>query len=146
MALLFIGIMLRTLIGNWAVNNIFLESYYMMKKKNTLVDAYCVINQVEEASEYESDMLLAKLNEIREANNIVNFVILDENFDEVIGLHDGTRKLERYAARLWIYIQGGDFLEWKIWRLRYFRRRMHTCCSGRKMSSAIRTAWKYGAR
>ena len=74
----------------------------MMKKKNTLVDAYCVINQVEEASEYESDMLLAKLNEIREANNIVNFVILDENFDEVIGLHDGTRKLERYAARLWI--------------------------------------------
>ncbi|TGX97471.1 HAMP domain-containing protein [Hominisplanchenecus murintestinalis] len=109
MALLFIGIMLLTLIGNWAVNNIFLESYYMMKKKNTLVDAYCVINQVEEASEYESDMLLAKLNEIREANNIVNFVILDENFDEVIGLHDGTRKLERYAARLWIYIQGGDF-------------------------------------
>ena len=101
------GIMILTLVGNWAINNIFLESYYMMKKKNTLVDAYNVINQVTDVNEYQSEELLAKLNEIREANNIVNFVVLDENFDKIIGLDDGTeRKIGKYAARLWRYVQG----------------------------------------
>ncbi|MCI5995142.1 MAG: HAMP domain-containing histidine kinase [Blautia sp.] len=107
MTVLFVGIMLLTLLANWAFNNIFLESYYMMKKKATLVDAYNVINQVTNTEEYQSETLLARLNEIREANNIVNFVVLDENFDKVIGLDDGTeRKVSKYAARLWRYIQG----------------------------------------
>lgn len=109
MAVLFIGIMALALLGNWAINNIFLESYYMMKKKNTLVDAYRVINQVTDPKDYQSEELLARLNEIREANNIVNFVVLDEEFDKVIGLDDGTeRKVGKYAARLWWYIQGNN--------------------------------------
>ncbi len=108
-AVLFIGIIALALAGNWAINNIFLESYYMMKKKNTLVDAYRVINQVTEPGEYQSEELLAKLNEIREANNIVNFVVLDQDFNKVIGLDDGTeRKVGKYAARLWRYVQDVD--------------------------------------
>lgn len=108
MTVLFIGIMALALIGNWAINNIFLESYYMMKKKNTLVDAYRIINQVTDPSDYQSEELLIKLNEIREANNIVNFVVLDERFNKIIGLDDGTeRKVGKYAARLWRYVQGG---------------------------------------
>lgn len=111
MIVLFIGIMALVLLGNWAINNIFLESYYMMKKKNTLVDAYRVINQVTDTSDYQSEELLVKLNEIREANNIVNFVVLDEDFNKIIGLDDGTeRKVGKYAARLWRYIQGFDLL------------------------------------
>lgn len=109
MAVLFIGIMALALLGNWAINNIFLESYYMMKKKSTLVDAYRIINQVTDPEDYRSEELLAKLNEIREANNIVNFVVLDEEFDKIIGLDDGTeRKVGKYAARLWWYIQGNS--------------------------------------
>lgn len=121
MAGLFIGIMLLTLAGNWLINNVFLESYYMMKKKNTLVAAYDVINQVTDPQEYrESEELSNRLTELMETSNIVNFVILNTNFELVGGLDDGTkRKAGRYAARLWRYAQGlnlggADELEIKV--------------------------------
>ena len=101
---MFIGLMAVVLIANWLINTFFLESYYMMKKKQVLVDVYEVVRGVEDASEYADETFTDKLNEICIPNNI-SIVLMDESYQPVVGTLD-SKSLMAMRARLWRYIVG----------------------------------------
>ncbi len=109
MAFLFIGLMVFILLANWLINNIFLESYYVMKKKNVLVEVYEFVNQTEDPNEYVDNVFLQRAGNICEANNI-SLVILDLDFKRVCGTNDSGP----LQGRLWGYSVGVDDSSVKI--------------------------------
>ncbi len=104
MAVTFIGLMAVVLIANWLINTFFLESYYMMKKKQVLIDVYEVVREVDDAGEYAEEEFTDKLNEICIPNNI-SIVLMDESYQPVVGTLD-SKSLMAMRARLWRYIVG----------------------------------------
>ena len=115
MAFWFIGLMSIILLGNWLINNIFLESYYVMKKKNSLIKTYNIINQVKDAEEYQSEEFHEQLENIRDTTNIVNLVILNEDFQRIWSMNL-SKDRDWLAAKLWAYynILGFDDSDVKI--------------------------------
>lgn len=104
MAVMFIGLMAVVLIANWLINTFFLESYYMMKKQQVLIDVYDVVREVDDASEYSNEDFTDQLNEICIPNTI-SIVLMDESYQPVVGTLD-SKSLMAMRARLWRYIVG----------------------------------------
>lgn len=111
MAFLFIGLIVCLLVGNWIINNVFLESYYVHKKKNMLINAYEEINKVEDRDGYFEADFWNKVYEITDVDNIV-LVLLDGDFEPVYPLVDEGEEL--LSARLIGYMLGVDDSKVKI--------------------------------
>ena len=78
-AVIFIGLMALVLVGNWLINNFFLEDYYVFKQKGTLKEAYQFLNSYDNVSGYDTDEFRSSLNENCTENNI-RVAILSSDF------------------------------------------------------------------
>ena len=70
LAVSFIALMALILGANFLINNFFLEKYYIYQKQHALVDIYEKLDQITDASEFQSDEFDDEFQEISGANNV----------------------------------------------------------------------------
>ena len=104
MAVMFIGLMAAVLLAHWLINTFFLESYYIIEKKQVLINVYEVVNKVTDVDGYSDEGFMDTLNGICLPNNIT-IVLMDEEYQPVVGTLD-SKALKAMRARLWTYIVG----------------------------------------
>jgi len=93
MIVLFIGLMVCLLAANWILNSTLLESYYISKKKNVLIEAYQSLNKVQSPEEYKEESFKESLEYICSNNNI-SFVLLNAERKIILGAQVDAAVLE----------------------------------------------------
>lgn len=73
---IFIGLMTATIVMCWAMNNFFLEKYYLHNKEKVLCAAYSQINQASNEGSIASDTFNVELQKVCEKYNI-NVLVVD---------------------------------------------------------------------
>ena len=61
-AMVFIGLMACTIFLCWTINNMFLEQYYVLSRKNVILDAYSTISHAVSSDTYNTDEFRQKLD------------------------------------------------------------------------------------
>lgn len=103
-AMVFIGLMLLILFGNWLINSFFLEDYYVYKKQAQMVDSYEFLNGYQDSSSYATEDFLEKLNVTCTENNI-RVALLDSSFTVI---YPGNEVGSILAATLETYLMQID--------------------------------------
>lgn len=106
--LLLLGLMGFVFLGNWAMNNFFLERYYVAKKEKVLRSVYDRMNRIEDEDEYLSEEFVVELSDVCTRYNM-SAIVVTENFDTMYGM--GSTKLKELRGRLWGYMMGIDTSE-----------------------------------
>ena len=104
-AAVFIGLMVLVLAANLAANGFFLERYYISRFSAVLVDAYEQIDAHVREGNVDNLFFDGSFARITASNNM-NLVILDTDYDIVLGTREGTSEI--MSARLWGYTMGTD--------------------------------------
>ena len=103
-AMVFIGLMLLILFGNWLINSFFLEDYYVYKKQAQMVDSYEFLNGYQDSSSYATEDFLEELNVTCTENNI-RVALLDSSFTVI---YPGNEVGSILAATLETYLMQID--------------------------------------
>ncbi len=103
-AMVFIGLMLLILFGNWLINIFFLEDYYVYKKQAQMVDSYEFLNGYQDSSSYATEDFLEELNVTCTENNI-RVALLDSSFTVI---YPGNEVGSILAATLETYLMQID--------------------------------------
>lgn len=103
--LLLFGLMGFVFLGNWAMNNFFLERYYVAKKEKVLRSVYGRMNKIQDEDEYLSEEFVVELSDVCMRYNM-SAIVVTENFDTMYGM--GSTKLKELRGRLWGYMMGID--------------------------------------
>lgn len=96
-AMIFIGMMIATILMCWAINNIFLEKYYIENKEKVLTDAYIVVNNAFSSGNITTDEFAIQMQKLIEKYNM-NLIVLDANSKMQITFGNDQEAMRK---RLW---------------------------------------------
>lgn len=111
MVCLILGLLGFVFLCNWAMNNFFLERYYVAKKEKVLRSVYGRMNHIEDEEQYLDESFVIELSDVCTRYNM-SAIVVTENFDTMYGL--GSTKLKELRGRLWGYMMGVDTSETDI--------------------------------
>lgn len=96
-AMIFIGMMIATILMCWAINNIFLEKYYIENKEKVLTNAYTVVNNAFSSGNITTDEFAIQMQKLIEKYNM-NLIVLDANSKMQITFGNDQEAMRK---RLW---------------------------------------------
>lgn len=102
LALIFIGLIAGTILLCWAMNNVFLEKYYIRSKTEVIFEAYHTIRQAANSDTYSTEAFRKELNDVCGIYNITVYV-MDANSRLKYASVNGGAELEK---RLTAYVFG----------------------------------------
>lgn len=111
MTLIFSGALLIMLVACLLVNVFFLERYYIQKKKETLADAYELLNDASEQGNMQDEEFIDELNAVCESDNIRLFIMSGDGQPMIGSDQDSEMLQRRLYSYLFLKIEEGKVLE-----------------------------------